>query len=41
MNKRYDYCCLFCWHTWRSENKYTCCPKCKGVKLDIRSEVVI
>lgn len=33
--KRYDYCCKSCWHTWRSEKKYTKCPKCKSENLDI------
>jgi hypothetical protein len=27
MNKRYDYCCKHCWHTWRHINKYLNCTE--------------
>jgi len=42
-NKRFDYVCKNCWHTWRSVNKYTTCPKCKAPqdKLDIQEEIII
>jgi len=38
---RFDYCCLRCWHTWRSEKKYTYCPKCKSKNLDVKNEVIL
>ncbi len=41
LNKRYDYCCLACYHMWRTSKKYTHCPKCKSTKLDIKEEVVL
>jgi len=39
MKKIFSYCCLKCWHIWRSVNNYKVCPKCKSDKLDIQSEI--
>lgn len=41
MTTRYDYCCKCCWHTWRSEKRFTQCPKCGSVELDVQSEEVL
>ena len=41
MNKRYDYCCKTCWHTWRSEKIYKYCPKCKTQNIDVQSEIIL
>ncbi len=41
MEKIYDYCCKKCWHTWRSKNKYSVCPKCKSKYIDIDFDISI
>jgi Zn finger protein HypA/HybF involved in hydrogenase expression len=39
MKRIYDHMCKNCWHSWKSYNKYTVCPKCKSKNIDIKSEM--